>query len=559
MVATYTYDTALIKAEWKKGKSYRTIAKELGCSRDTVRRHVLMDLPLETPVPYNDQELINREPIIDGTLFGHMPKSMNFPDEGRIATYILSSCQNNTHIHEGLFNNLKSYANFLGAKILISRFTYKKEVYGKKSVKPGYEPTAEDSEDLWYDERILGYCDDKEDIYLAPSLLWHARANTLPTESQPLNRYRNWTNAKTSCIIPHPRVAMESVAVSEGMNPKFLYTTGCVSLKNYIAKKTGILAERHHSYGALIVEVDCKGNWWARQIIANENGEFQDLNYVVKEGRVRTDCVFNIVWGDIHAIELSSEIIDVCWLDENSILETLCPFDQYFHDFYSMQSQNHHEVFSLKRYEKFLGQKWNIEEELDKSFEILSKIADSSTLTYIVRSNHDEALEKWLNTTNIQTNISNMSLYYKAYAAYIAHMESGNPKPFNTLEWAYNNLNAHKDLNQTIKFLSSADSVLTCGIEHAWHGHRGPHGRRGQVGDFRRIGAQATIGHFHTAGIYDGLYVVGCLGDPDYAEGTGPRAWSKSLVVLYSTGQRAIITLTKNCYGKWDWRGRDGL
>ena len=59
------------------------------------------------------------------------------PKGNVVYRYLFSSAQNNTHIHDGLWENLLVLAKEYKAGLFISRFTYNKANHGSKAVKPG--------------------------------------------------------------------------------------------------------------------------------------------------------------------------------------------------------------------------------------------------------------------------------------------------------------------------------------------------------------------------------------------------------------------------------------
>ena len=76
-----------------------------------------------------------------------------------------------------------------------------------------------------------------------------------------------------SAIIPHAKLELESVPTHKEDETKLMYTTGAVTMRNYIQQKAGQKAEWHHAYSALVVEVDDDGDWFVRQINA-ESGHW---------------------------------------------------------------------------------------------------------------------------------------------------------------------------------------------------------------------------------------------------------------------------------------------
>src|SRR5690606_9063391 len=124
---------------------------------------------------------------------------------------------------------------------------------------------------------------------------------------------------------------------------KFLYATGVCTQRNYVQKRAGQLAEFHHAYGALLVEVTSDGRWWARQINATCDGAFQDLTTVVRDGKVRRGARVSAVhWGDIHASEMAADVREACW-GRGGVIDALKPEYQFLHDLHSHRSASHHD------------------------------------------------------------------------------------------------------------------------------------------------------------------------------------------------------------------------
>jgi hypothetical protein len=117
-----------------------------------------------------------------------------------------------------------------------------------------------------YPPEILPYiCDERVD--LAPNLTWCGELNVLPTASV---RCPAWKATRTasppSCRTR--RCRCKACPTMKGEGVKLMFTTGCVTLRNYIKRKVGYKAEHFHTYGALIVEVNDKGHWYVRQLRA---------------------------------------------------------------------------------------------------------------------------------------------------------------------------------------------------------------------------------------------------------------------------------------------------
>src|SRR5262249_10829390 len=158
-------------------------------------------------------------------------------------------------------------------EFILGSFSYAIDAYGAKAVKRGtFDKKVANGSlgKLWYAPELVPYIKD-EAIQLAPGLIWCGEMNILPTVVHPLTGLDDY-NGRNSNIIPHVKHAMESIASLADEATKFNYSTGTITLRNYIQKRAGIVAERKHTYGALIVEVDHEGNWYVRQLTVDDKG-----------------------------------------------------------------------------------------------------------------------------------------------------------------------------------------------------------------------------------------------------------------------------------------------
>lgn len=482
------------------------------------------------------------KPIVEGRVEERQTPALPTPKRGA-RTYFLTCAQNNTPVHGAMWENLCAFAQHLNARIMVSRFTYDTTSYGTGQVKPGKE--KDPYEDLWYDERIAPFVSD-ERVEIAPSLIWCGEMNILPTAVRPLSGLENYTH-RHSGVFPHVKIAMESIASAKHEPTKFNYTTGTVTQRNYIQKKAGLKADFHHCYGALLVEVDSDGDWFVRQINADSDGNFQDLDVRVTNGKVETGCrVEAITWGDLHTYWLADEQYELNWGREDSIGKTLRPRYQFAHDLLDFRARNHHDRGNHHR----MFRRWaqghdDVGQEVARCADLLAGIELPDCETVIVNSNHDDALEKWLREADFRADPVNAVFYLEAQLAKYRALEAG--KDHHTLEWA-----VRRAGHEGGRFLREDESFVICqehgGIECGMHGHLGPNGRRGTPQSLARIGRRANTAHTHSAGIIDGLYTAGTSAALDQEYNRGPSSWSRSHIVTYENSKRAILT---EWNGKW--------
>jgi hypothetical protein len=486
-----------------------------------------------------------------------LPKRFDFdlPAAGAVRRYLLTCAQSNTHIHQPTWRSLTKLADHYGAQILVSRFTYQKEAYGKKSVKPGKTATVEDRADLWFAPEVEPYTWDDPAI-LAPGLVWCAEMNISPSAVRPLSGLESYTGRKSG-IFPHVKVAMESIASNKNEPTKFNYTTGTVTLRNYIAKKAGMKAEFHHSFGALLVEVDHEGSWWCRHVLADSEGTMHDLDVRVKNGQVSSgNRVEAINWGDQHCGSEPDEVIEACFQGRDNMLDSLRPRYQFFHDVLDFRSQNHHDRGDFhKRFKKYLTGRDSVTAELDGVAGFLGGRARRAWCkTVVVDSNHDNALARWLREADYRQDPKNAIFFLEAQIEVLKSLQPTYLGDFHLVEWAIRKrMGDAMPAKKETHFLRPDESFIIChdangGIECGMHGHLGPNGARGSAAAFSRMGRKSNVGHSHSAGIHDGVYVAGVLGALDQGYNKGPSSWSHSNIVTYPNGKRAIVTIWE---GKW--------
>lgn len=478
------------------------------------------------------------EPIVNGII--------EAPDERRrttdAKTLVFTCAQSNTLIHEGFFGALTGYAKQRNAELHISRFTYNKASHGKKSVKPGTK-TATDDQALWYDPRIEPYVSD-ESIQITDDLVWCGELNIIPTRVFPLSSLKTYTR-QCSGIVPHVKMHMESVPTMKHSPTKFMYTTGAVTQRNYIQKVAGQVADFHHVFGALVVEIGEDGTWWARQINADKTGAFYDLNtrYEPFTGEATPiKRVAAVTHGDIHVGKADLDVLEAVF-GYNGIVDQLHPRVQFFHDLVDFTPRNHHNISDPHfRHKQWLNGFELVRTEFLQAASLLQNAARTDTELVVVMSNHDIAINQWLRNPD-------------------AIRDPANAEDWHWLNWEMHKRRRHGEDDCAFKFLLSDslwahgedagkisvvaedDSYLLLGeIECGLHGHLGPNGARGNPKNLRTVG-KANTGHTHSAGIVEGVYTAGVYGKLDMGYNRGLSSWSHSLIVTYPNAKRAILTI----------------
>lgn len=471
------------------------------------------------------------------------------PDKRGVKRFLFTSAQNNTKVHPQFWANLLAFADHHKAALHVSRFCYVRAGLGAVGDKTDIGRVRDKaSTDFWWDDKIVPYLSDERAL-VAPGLIWVGEMNIMPTAVRPLSGLEVYTG-RASGIFPHVKIAMESIASGKREATKFNYTTGTVTVRNYIHRKEGLKAQFHHCYGALLVEVNEDGNWWCRQINADSTGTFYDLDVQVRRGKVTTGHrVEAITKGDVHVAQLDEDV-DECTWSEGGLIDKLNPRYQFLHDVLDFYSQNHHEIGNPHTtFRKYCEGMTNVRKELEQCRDFFNRVRRKSTKTIVVDSNHHHHLGRWLREQDGRRDPSNVECWLDLSNRMYKHIREHLDDP-NYLKMGMESVGLK--FGGDIKFLDEDESFILCedahgGIEGGWHGDLGPNGSRGAPIKLARLGRKSNTGHTHTACIIDGIYVAGTSSilDPKYVR--GPSSWSHSDIVTYRNGKRAILTI---------WAGR---
>lgn len=496
--------------------------------RDPIVQEALDLRAVETPV---DPVPAPAKPLYGGRL--ESPDEFRKRLDGRV--FVFTAAQNNTLVHQGFWEALQNYCMHRGAQLGVAKISYNKNGWQKIT-----KDNAGDGSEVWYSPELEPYFIE-EQVKVADDLLFCGELDILPTAVYPLNGLQNYTG-HNSAIIPHTKMQMQALATMKGQDAKHLYSTGAVTLRNYIQRRAGQVAEYHHVYGAIVAEIDCDGKWYVRQLNADENGTFYDLDMVYMADGIRPlndDERIIVNLGDIHKEKLDT----VAYSGVRHMMNNLPVSHIIVHDLLDFTHRNHHNIKDPFFWSEQLVKQRSVEQDIADSAAFMTGLAHGYPNAQIVsvRSNHDQAIIQWLKTP-IGLDPVNVRYWHELNAAMYTAIERGEkPDPFGVAIWS-KIFKLTKKLDINIKLLEEDESLVIHGIEFGMHGHLGPNGARGNPKAFRQIGKRANTGHTHSAGIVDGIYTAGVLANLDMGYNKGPSSWSQSHILTYPNGKRTIIT-----------------
>lgn len=435
--------------------------------------------------------------------------------------YIITSAQNATPIHKKLWSNIQTYSKKLNANIEVIPIRYK-------------NPTSNFTElpqEWWADELQEYLIANRHSLNKRLTVI--ADLKTQPTNSSPLSGIEGLTGAESS-IIGHPRQHLRYCPVLDVTKPKILFSTGSITEKNYTDSKSGAKGDFHHVYGFLIVEIKNDNTFFIRQVSANNDGSFYDLDYYVNGSKVekRKDAVLAVVLGDEHVGQEDYE----CEKASKEMLERFKPKNVIVHDIMDGYSISHHhkkDPFILL--DKEIKAQDNIKKEIEQVCTFIKTILKYNPI--IVKSNHDIFIDRFI-LDNDWRKESN-----KADYLYYAYLQAKGELPNGILPYEIRQRFGNK-----VICLTETSSYKLNDIEIAIHGHLGANGSRGGANQFKKLNTRLVTGHTHSPLIEDGLYTVGanCKIRQGYNKGLSSQGHSN--VLIHKNGKRQQILIFNGEY-----------
>lgn len=329
---------------------------------------------------------------------------------------------------------------------------------------------------------------------------------------------------ETSVIVASTKQHMEAIPCSPLKTPHCMWSTGTVSVPKYSETEVGALAKQENTLGALIVEIVDRKKFFIRPVQWIDNG-FVDLGVKYTARGTKTVKTKAMVFGDLHLGEedpkaLNTAIEQAKYLKAENII---------LHDLGSFNSISHHLVGKCVSRTQLPEHINTLEKELNYIRTGLKGIVKSFKKNtpefYVVRSNHDAFLNKYLESGYFVQEPLNAKIGAKLFI----EMCDGQ----NVLE---------KELNtEHVHFLNKHDTLNIEGVELSMHGHEGASGARGNTGVFFKNINRCIIGHQHKPGIRGGCFVVGTLSKLQLPYMSGLSAWLHANAAVYEGGHIQLI------------------
>lgn len=358
-----------------------------------------------------------------------------------------------------------------------------------------------------------------------------------PQNVDPASGRTRFAQNDQTLIYAHPKQRFKAVPSSNSKLPKLLLTTGVITSPNYhTGNHRGDVAKRDHNFGAAVCEVIDDTFYNVRHIRAFKNGKFADMGTVYNGNsaprRIHTEA---LVIGDLHIGETDSD----CYVANYEMMGFFKPSRIILHDSFNGATISFHERDQLLTKAKNSGM--TLEDELRMYHEEITKMSKQNPRSqiYIVKSNHDVRLERYLQDGQFMREPRNTELGLKLATS----MLDGN----DPLEYAFNMMGRHPS---NVKFLDRRSDLKVYGYQLASHGDKGNSGARNANIFARELAHGKSItGHSHTPESLRDTYIVGTSTklDLDYLDGSA-NSWMHCNAALYKGGQVQLLPIIN---GKW--------
>jgi hypothetical protein len=318
-----------------------------------------------------------------------------------------------------------------------------------------------------------------------------------------------------------------------------IFTTGAITIpdyatKRYLSERTAYLAKFDHVIGGVVVEIEDDEIFHFRHLQTDYTGGFVDLGKYYKDGKVSESRPEEFILGDYHSGETDPSA-KAAWKE---VVDYVKPKGLVLHDVFDGKSINHHEEKNkITKIKLFRENKASLEEEIKVLVKDLNELSTWVEHVTIVKSNHDEFLDRLLQSGKWINDQINGELCFKLSTAMI---EGKNP-----LKFACEMYGLKAD---NILWLErDQDYIVAGGYQLGAHGDKGSNGSRGSLKNLEAAYGKCIIGHSHTPGIIRQAVQVGTSGylKQSYNKGSA-SSWFHTSCLLYSKGTFQLINVLED-------------
>lgn len=472
----------------------------------------------------------------------HLPDELLEAKENRIdddTDILLVTCaQNNTLVNKGLLSSMNKYVEVIEqkynkkAQIVVCPIRYRNPTSPTETNK---KTNLE-----WWDKQIRDYLF-YDNIYFGDVVI-SALSRVQPTAKVPLTGFEALADGR-SLVLGHPKYQMKVLPRFSDEEIHIITTSGAVTYKNYSDSRAGEHGEIHHVYGFTIIEKRETNKDLClvpRFVNATQLGDFIDLHHIVEKGVYKgNNSCEALMMGDIHKRVIDWDLIHVTF----DLFKQIKPKKIFLHDVFDGSTVNPHETKDLYiRKKKIVNGDFKVKEEVYESINFVNRLYNklSPEKLYVVESNHDIFLDRWVNNFDWKKDLHNSEdyLHFASIQQNESLSECGNL-------FGYELSQQLKDIN--VEYVPYGSHKRVKGILCSMHGDFGVNGSKGSISSFGRLPSKCYIGHLHSHSVFNGAYGLGVSCKLEqYYNRKGMSNWSQGHGVIYSNGKRQQLIYTKD-------------
>lgn len=439
-------------------------------------------------------------------------------------TYIITTAVADSRPHTGFLAALDTYSNAQDAQIVIMPC---------ESTTNSFENETAVFASIFHDPKYLFVSKDtplNNNISLC-SIQISAK------QIRPITGLSRIGNREGSFVFASTKQFLEFVPSGNKRGTNYsIMTTGACTLPQYysntfVSKRLSYIAEKDHTIGAIVVEIENDNIFHFRQVQADSDGSFIDLGIQYNPDGTTEAVETNIVLGDIHGINVDGEALNAL----TDLVRGMNVNRVFLHDVFDGYSVNHHVTTIAEKALRFRSDQSSLVYELVRTSEIIQTIDESMrpNEVVIVKSNHDEFLTRYLQEGRYISDPANHHISLLVATALFDGVDVlkhgfdvvGSPAPSH---W---------------NFLDRSSSYKIGGVECGSHGDLGLNGSKPSLVTLEKVYGNCVIGHAHSAAIHRGVFRVGTMSKLDLGYNRGPTSWTHTSCLVYENGQRQLINV----------------
>lgn len=362
-------------------------------------------------------------------------------------------------------------------------------------------------------------------------------------------------NREGSYIFAAPKQFLEYVPSGHDKDKNYaIMTPGACTHSSYhtakfISKRLSYIAQHDHTIGAIIVEIEDDNVFHFRQIQCDLEGSFVDLGVQYNADWTQEEVQVSVVLGDIHAAHADFDVLN----SFIGLTRSMAVDKMFLHDIFDGYSVNHHvQTIGEKAGRALKGDDILIDELALTwdTIQLLKHGIDPET-TCIVRSNHDEFLDRYLKEGRyIDDPINHLDAIKIAPSLF----EDTTPLEYG-LRWMLESKRGYvedhiDDEFAGLEFLTRNSSIRVGGAECAAHGDLGLNGAKSSINSLEKVYGDCVTAHVHSAAIQRGVFRVGTFTLMDMGYNRGPSSWTHTGCLVYENGQRQLVNYVNGKFHK---------